>query len=748
MSKDGSEEERASLLKGPSVIIGGGTSSRPGSGMAMTDAYGYNPGVFKDVTYDDNEFETETSTFKRVLGKLKYAAKKVWGRKLRTIVLFIMLVVPAVVFAMEEERGGAGHGGGGLSETYVPIGSAKPYEYRLGSSFKFKYMEAEVYYNPGTLLADDLECKDAAAHCPSLNFTLVDEFDEILLTWTIDGSPSSAGVGPTYHHIFKGEKVLSNCVLFIEMVADGVGDDPVAISFEAHGVDEAVDNEVIFGALILLFVYFLIITELIHRTLAAMLGSFITLGVLSALNKRPALSVIIMWIDFETIMLLFGMMIIVGVLAETGAFEYAAVKAYKISKGKVWPLLTMLVMFSAVVSAFLDNVTTILLLTPVTIRMCNVIGLDPIPILLAEVIFSNIGGTATAVGDPPNVIIVSSKWNEVADQEDIDFVELTSHLFVGIVFVTAAAYLQLRFMYRNTIFNNPDSPRVAELKREINIWSKTLRSQGHGGTRPEEKAFIEQLQAKIDELYKDIELAESSDQESWEETVREMEMDAQIKDFDLFYNTMLVLFVVILLFFLHSLPSLHLDLGWIAILGAISLLLISGIQNIEELMMKVEWATLLFFAALFVLIEGLAELGLIGFIGDNTSKLIKDFPEEHRNGLSIVLILWVSAIASSFIDNIPFTTAMIPVIKAIASDPEVNIPMRPLVWALAFGACLGGNGTLIGASANVVMVGLAEQEGITITFNRFFVLGFPMMLGTTTVAMVYLLICHVAFEWH
>jgi len=423
------------------------------------------------------------------------------------------------------------------------------------------------------------------------------------------------------------------------------------------------------------------------------------------------------------------------------------VKAYKLSKGKVWPLLTMLVMFSAIVSAFLDNVTTILLLTPVTIRMCNVIGLDPIPILLAEVVFSNIGGTATAVGDPPNVIIVSSKWNEVPGQEDIDFVDLTKHLFVGIIFVTAAAYAQLRFMYRNTIFNNPDSPRVAELKREIVIWSKTLRKQGMGGTRPEEKAFITQLQNKIDNLYKDIEEAENSDQESWAETVREMEMDAQIKDFDLFYNTMLVLFVVILLFFLHSLPSLHLDLGWIAILGAISLLLISGIQNIEELMMKVEWATLLFFAALFILIEGLAELGLIDFIGDNTSSLIKDFPEDQRTALSIILILWVSAIASSFIDNIPFTTAMIPVIKAIASDEDVGVPMRPLVWALAFGACLGGNGTLIGASANVVMVGLAEQEGITITFNRFFVLGFPMMLGTTTIAMFYLLICHVAFDW-
>ena len=155
-----------------------------------------------------------------------------------------------------------------------------------------------------------------------------------------------------------------------------------------------------------------------------MLGAFLALGVLSVLGKQPALDIIVGWIDYETVMLLFGMMIIVGILSETGVFEWAAVQAYKLSNGNMWRLLMMLCMFSAVVSAFLDNVTTILLLTPVTIRMCNVIGLDPVPVLLAEVVFSNIGGTATAVGDPPNVIIVSYDWSAV-DGKDIGFAEFT-----------------------------------------------------------------------------------------------------------------------------------------------------------------------------------------------------------------------------------------------------------------------------------------------------------------------------------
>lgn len=156
-----------------------------------------------------------------------------------------------------------------------------------------------------------------------------------------------------------------------------------------------------------------------------MLGAFLSLGVLSVIGRQPPLDVILLWIDFETVMLLFGMMILVGVCAETGIFEWAAVKAYKLSGGNYWRLLGFLCLFAGVVSAFLDNVTTILLFTPVTIRMCNVIGLDPIPVLLAEVIFSNIGGTATAIGDPPNILIVSSDWSAVSPQGDIQFAEFT-----------------------------------------------------------------------------------------------------------------------------------------------------------------------------------------------------------------------------------------------------------------------------------------------------------------------------------
>lgn len=665
-----------------------------------------------------------------VKGCLGRFFRKLKWNHVKTALLFLMLVIPAIAFAIQEEEGvseGAPIIKGIFNQAPASIG--------IDEDFQYRYVECQMRVEdlPDTDVNVTVSIRDAAGELYG---------DAWLVTHGANQPPVHNYL---QHHIFKlvappnDEHSIS-----IETNSEV----PLGITFSFNGVSPLVDNEVMFAVIILGFVYVLIIFELIHRTLSAMLGSFIALGVLSALNKRPSLEIVIEWIDFETIMLLFGMMVIVGVLSETGVFEWSAVKAYKYSGGKPWTLITLLVFFSAIVSAFLDNVTTILLLTPVTIRMCNVIGLEPTPILLAEVVFSNIGGTATAVGDPPNVIIVSSKWNEVQGEKDIEFAEFTAHLFPGILMVMGVCYFQLRFMFRNTNFANPDAPHLAELKREIMIWEKTLRKQSC--RTKEERRFCAKLERKIGELKVAADDAAEAETGDWASTVAEMEVDAQIKDPDLLKNSMIVLSAVILMFFLHSHPAIHLDLGWIAVLGAMALLLVAGIHNIEELMMKVEWATLLFFGALFILMEALAELGLIEWIGGGTATMIKNFPEESRQAWAIVTILWVSALASSFIDNIPFTTAMIPVIKKIANDPELansDLQMRPLVWALAFGACLGGNGTLIGASANVVMAGLAEQEGISITFNRFFKTGFPIMLVSTFVAMIYLVLCHVVGDW-
>ncbi|XP_077983756.1 P protein-like [Glandiceps talaboti] len=515
-----------------------------------------------------------------------------------------------------------------------------------------------------------------------------------------------------------------------------------------NGLPKTVEGQVIYAAVILFCVYVLISLDLVHRTLAAMIGALAALATLSALNERPSLHYIMEWIDYETLALLWGMMTMVAIFADTGVFDWAALMAYKLAKGRMWVLITILCIFTGVVSAFLDNVTTILLMTPVTIRLCEVLNLDPKLVLIAEVLFSNIGGTATAVGDPPNVIIVSNKEIQEAG---IDFAEFTLHMFIGVIFCMIAGYGLLRLLYRNMKIQNTESQDIADIHREIEIWKRA--AARIVPTTKEENTVKALLLEKVVNLEHDLhsKLYDSKRHTEqvdpcWRDKLAELEDKYKVTDPVLLIKSSIVLVVTILFFFTYSFLPIDTNIGWIAVIGAMWMLVITDIAHLESVFERIEWATLLFFAALFVLMEGLTYLGLIDFIGDAVSDLIASVPLEYQLMVAIITIVWVSAIASSFIDNIPFTTAMIPIIINVSVSN--NLPLKPLVWSLAYGACLGGNGTLIGASANVVCAGIAEQHGYTITFNQFFKVGFPMMLVTTFVAMIYLLICHVALDWN
>uniref|UniRef100_A0A8D2FUU1 OCA2 melanosomal transmembrane protein n=1 Tax=Theropithecus gelada TaxID=9565 RepID=A0A8D2FUU1_THEGE len=467
--------------------------------------------------------------------------------------------------------------------------------------------------------------------------------------------------------------------------------------------------------------------------------------------ERPSLTHVVEWIDFETLALLFGMMILVAIFSETGFFDYCAVKAYRLSRGRVWAMIIMLCLIAAVLSAFLDNVTTMLLFTPVTIRLCEVLNLDPRQVLIAEVIFTNIGGAATAIGDPPNVIIVS---NQELRKMGLDFAGFTAHMFLGICLVLLVSFPLLRLLYWNRKLYNKEPSEIVELKHEIHVWRLT--AQRISPASREETAVRRLLLGKVLALehllarrlhtfHRQI----SQEDKNWETNIQELQKKHRISDGILLAKCLTVLGFVIFMFFLNSfVPGIHLDLGWIAILGAIWLLILADIHDFEIILHRVEWATLLFFAALFVLMEALAHLHLIEYVGEQTALLIKMVPEDQRLTAAIVLVVWVSALASSLIDNIPFTATMIPVLLNLSRDPEVGLPAPPLMYALAFGACLGGNGTLIGASANVVCAGIAEQHGYGFSFMEFFRLGFPMMIVSCIVGMCYLLVAHVVVGWN
>jgi len=468
---------------------------------------------------------------------------------------------------------------------------------------------------------------------------------------------------------------------------------------------EDIDNSqaVLVGLGILLGVYALIITEVVHRTLAAAVGGLLAIIALSYYSdKSYSLGEVTTLIDWETIGLLLGMMVMVGILSHTGLFEWFAVQAYKRSGGSVWTLVVILCSVTAVLSAFLDNVTTMLLLTPVTIQLAKVLDLKPIPLLISEVLFSNIRGAATMIGDPPNIMIGSglskSAIEDAAMKKEgvvqegylaladsgVTFNDFIIEMAPGILMCIVPSFMFLKWFYAEE-FSGSRVRDIAELESKYGIKDAAMLKVGGS-----------------------------------------------------------ILILVVLNFFLH--PITHIAVSWIALVGAVVMLLATDRHELEKPLEHVEWSTLLFFAGLFVLVHALQYLGVISFIGDYVTKGIEMFGTSDdgdvvRLAAAILIILWVSAVASAFIDNIPYTATMIPVVLQISY--ELNIELGPLIWALAFGACLGGNGTLIGASANVVTAGMSEEAGYPISFNEFFKAGFPIMILTTAIVSLYMILVYV-----
>ncbi len=458
-------------------------------------------------------------------------------------------------------------------------------------------------------------------------------------------------------------------------------------------VKDGMENQAVYVGLgILLFVYALIITEVVHRTLAAALGGLLAVIALNYYSVEDTLSLkaVTTMIDWETIGLLLGMMVMVGVISHTGVFEWFAVQAYKKSGGEIWTLVVILCAVTAVLSAFLDNVTTMLLLTPVTIQIAKVLDVKPIPILISEVLFSNIGGAATMIGDPPNIMIGSAmspsaiEGNKDTDiaalaSEGVTFNDFIIEMAPGILLTIVPTFMLIRWLYKDEFSGRRDRD-ITELERQYAI--KDMKGLKVSGT---------------------------------------------------------ILCLVIIGFFLH--PVVHIAVSWVALAGAVIMLLATNPHELEEPLEHVEWTTLLFFAGLFVLVHSLQYMGVIDYIGSFVQKGIESFSEEYRLAAAVVIILWVSAIASAFIDNIPYTATMIPIVLSLSV--ELSLDLGPLIWALAFGACLGGNGTLIGASANVVTAGLSEEAGYPISFNEFFRAGFPVMILSTIIVTFYMLLVYV-----
>ncbi|XP_057334665.1 P protein isoform X2 [Microplitis mediator] len=496
----------------------------------------------------------------------------------------------------------------------------------------------------------------------------------------------------------------------------------------------------IYGTVILLGLYISIIFEIINRALAAMLASTMSLAVLAFLNERPTTTELMSWIDIDTLLLLFSMMILVAILGETGLFDFLSVFAYKITNGKIWPLIYTLCFFTAVLSAFLDNTTMVLLMTPVTIRLCEVMELNPVPILTAMVIFSNIGGALTPVGDPPNVIITT---NSKVIKAGMDFNYFVLHMSIGVVMALLVASVQLKYIFRDTkLLKYPEPQEIQELKHEIAIWQRAAASLSSYSR--EEKLVRDILLKKVKSLSTLLnnKLANgSSNLLKYKSTLEELQEKYPIRDKLLLLKSSITLIFVITLFFLHNLPNVNLSLGWTTLLGVFLILILADTKDLDGILARVEWSTLIFFAALFILMEALSCMGLIAWIGKQTEGVILSVNEDFRLAVAIILILWVSGIASAFVDNVPLTTMMVRIITNLSENDQLGLPLQPLVWALSYGACMG-------ATANVVCAGVSEQHGYPFTYMQFFKMGFPITIGSLVTTTIYLLIAHIVFQWH
>lgn len=408
---------------------------------------------------------------------------------------------------------------------------------------------------------------------------------------------------------------------------------------------------------ILVITYILIISGRVHSALAGLVGICLTLLVGGAVGC-VTFDDTIGYIDFNTIFLLMGMMIIVGVVSQTGLFQLLALKSYELASGRIWLMLVILCTVTALLSAFLDNMTTVLLIAPVTIELTRILKVNPTPLLIAEALSANVGGTATLIGDPPNIMIGSA-----AGFSFIDFLSnlapIVLVIFIVLIFILYEFY-------------------------------------GRG--------FKKESVKKID--------------------VKELKERYKIVDKDLFYRALGVLIFTVILFILQDVIGIPVAAS--ALLGATILLIITNIP-VGDALRRVEWPTLIFFVGLLVISGGANDMGLLPLMADGIKALSGD-----NETLRILLVLWISAITSSFLGALPMTAVLMPVVADLGGGD--------IFWALALGVCLGGNGTYLGTASSLVLVGVSESYGYPITLKSYAKVGMPLMLIAVGIASIYLVL--------
>ncbi|EDW71254.1 P protein [Drosophila virilis] len=503
----------------------------------------------------------------------------------------------------------------------------------------------------------------------------------------------------------------------------------------------------ILAGIILLLFYGLLVWEQLDRPFAAMICAVLSVTALAVFQDRPNMEEIKQWMDMELLTLVFCMMLLILILTETGVFDYLAVVCFEISGGKIWPMIYSLCLATCLVSSVLDNMTTVLLLTPVAIRLCEVMQLDPLPVVMGIIVHANIGGALTPIGDPISIIVGT---NHFIVENGVNFLTFVAHMLPGVLLAVLQSCAYLRLYYRNIEELRLNEPKeLAELRREIRVWQRALNAIAVSSK--DAQLVRGTLHGKVKHLKRTLRRKQRGvgSTEIYASTLDELKQKYPIKNKKLLLQSTGALLFVIVCFLVQSVPHWRtLPLGWVALLGVILLLIVLDRDDMEHLIHRIEWTTLLFFGAMFVMMECVERLGLLVSIAELTEHVILAVQPGHRLAVALAMILWITALASAVLDSIPVAAMMVKLVTSLVAKSSLGLPMQPLIWALTLGASLGGNGTLYGASANVIAAGIAEQHGYKLSFTRYLKTVLPMMLGQIALMTIYLLLAHVVFSWH
>lgn len=425
----------------------------------------------------------------------------------------------------------------------------------------------------------------------------------------------------------------------------------------------------IIALFIFVLTYVLIITEWINKMLAAMIGGFVIV-LTGILHQQEAL----LAVDWNVIFFLIGMMMVISVLKKTGVFMYLAIRTAKIAKGKPMGIMILMFLVTAFLSALLGSVTTVMILVPVVMLICNELKISPIAFIITMVIASNMGGAATMVGDPPNILIGSST--------SYTFLDFFFNLTPPILIVSATSVLLMRLIFNKKLkVSNENRARLMSYKE-----------------------------------------------------------DTIIKDKGLLLRSLIVLLLMLTALAMQG--TLHIETATVSMTAGLILLMMSNRKEVDHVLMHdIDWVTIFFFIGLFILVESLVKTGFIDIMAN---AIVESTSGDTKK--ASMMILWMSGVLSAFIDNVPFVAAMIPMVKTMGNMIGTAADMHPVWWSLALGTCLGGNGTLIGASSNIVAVGIANRNGFRITFRQFTIIGMVFTLNSLAFSALYILMRYFWFK--